>query len=336
MKLMLGFVISLLLYPLVIAEPSTLDLDSYLNNCVDKGSTVMEATSKRAKRRLRRKKCKGSSAGDSGTDGDGSDFSTHAGLACVPKSVWLSLTPSSFTKEAIQTLKDSGMDLANNKKVADGPKWDPDKSTASILKLKGGDEAMSADCSDIYVWTGTFAPPCTGADLPAIRTRGVIPMSAKSVAELLMDSSKVKVYNKMSLGRTDVKLFQAGIDSKSKQWGEGETKIVRNKTKPPMTSKTMVFTTLMHARKLTDDSYLVVSRAVNCDEGEEAQGEKTIKSEIMLGVNILRPLSDSSCELSSVTHVNSPLVPGMMAKTVGIKGAVDFIKDLRSLGKTKP
>ena len=56
--------------------------------------------------------------------------------------MWSSLTPSSFTKEAIQNLKDSGMDLANNKKVADGPKWDPDKSTSSILKSKGGDEVM--------------------------------------------------------------------------------------------------------------------------------------------------------------------------------------------------
>ena len=31
------------------------------------------------------------------------------------------------------------------------------------------------------------------------------------MAELLMDSEKVKVYNKMSLGRTDEKVFQTGV-----------------------------------------------------------------------------------------------------------------------------
>jgi hypothetical protein len=97
----------------------------------------------------------------------------------------------------------------------------------------------------------------------------------------------------------------------------------------------MVFTTLMHARKLPDSTYLVVSRAVNCPDGEGEGEGKVVKSEIMLGVNILRPLAESSCELSSVTHVNSPLVPGMMAKTVGIKGAVNFINDLRALGSKK-
>ncbi|GMH56324.1 hypothetical protein TrRE_jg5812 [Triparma retinervis] len=256
-------------------------------------------------------------------------------MACVPRSAWGGITPESFTREAIQCLADSGMELAmgGESKVPNGPKWEADKGTASLLASNGGDEVMNAGCTDIYVWTGNFPEACTGADLPAIRTRGVIPMSAKAVAELLMDSTRVKVYNKMSQGRTDVKLFQAGIDSKSKQWGEGETKIVKNKTKPPLTSKTMVFTTLMHARKLSNSSYLVVSRAVNVPSVSSAPSAGgVVKSEIMLGVNVLRPLTESSCELSSVTHVNSPLVPGMMARSVGVKGAVNFINDLRALG----
>ena len=145
-----------------------------------------------------------------------------------------------------------------------------------------------------------------------------------------------QVYNKMSLGRTDVKIYQAGILTKSKQWGEGETKIVRNKTKPPFTSKTMVFTTLMHARRLADGSYLVVSRAVNePDEENGGDDSKTIKSEIMLGVNIMRPLGEDACEFSSVSHVNSPLVPPMMAKGVGVKGAMNYIKDLREQCKKR-
>lgn len=37
------------------------------------------------------------------------------------------------------------------------------------------------------------------------------------------------------------------------------------------------------------------------------------------------------CEVTAVTHCNSPSVPTMLASSVGIKGAVDFIKDIRSL-----
>jgi hypothetical protein len=91
--------------------------------------------------------------------------------------MWSSLIPSSFTKEAIQILVDSGMGLANNAKVVgDSPKWAPDKKTGALITSKGGDESMDEKCKDIYIWTGNFPPPCTGAELPAIRTRGVIPM----------------------------------------------------------------------------------------------------------------------------------------------------------------
>ena len=50
-----------------------------------------------------------------------------------------------------------------------------------------------------------------GAELPIIKTTSIIHQSPKYMAELLMDSNMVKVYNKMSLGRTDEKVFQTGV-----------------------------------------------------------------------------------------------------------------------------
>jgi hypothetical protein len=41
--------------------------------------------------------------------------------------------------------------------------------------------------------------------------------------------------------------------------------------------------------------------------------------------------TSQKCEVTAVTHCNSPSVPTMLASSVGIKGAVDFIKDIRSL-----
>ncbi len=248
----------------------------------------------------------------------------HAGAACVPTRLWSALRIGSFeSKQAIDQLASNGLRLAEGGEVTGWPKWAPNGDTGKRLA-----ENPQADGDDVYVWTGSFGSSCHGSELPAIRTQGVIPKSAKDITELLMDSSRVKVYNSMSLGRKDLKVFQSGIHTKSKLWGEGETKIVENRTKPPLTSKTLVFQTLMHARVLSDGRYLVVSRAVT-DGSPSADGE--VQSEIILGVNILAPLSDTSCRLTSITHVNSPLVPKMMAQSVGVKGAINFINDMRSL-----
>ena len=109
----------------------------------------------------------------------------------------------------------------------------------------------------------------------------------------------------------------------------------------------------MHARKLrADDSnliqstnnneqpegYIVVSRAVTGGKWDPINssndsGEKYVRNEILLGVNVLRaiPGEPDKTELTAVTHVYSPLVPLMLAKSAGMKGAVDFVRDIRAI-----
>ncbi|KAL7462983.1 hypothetical protein ACHAXS_003356 [Conticribra weissflogii] len=104
---------------------------------------------------------------------------------------------------------------------------------------------------EVLVWTGKFTDPNTngngninegfGADIPIIKTTSIIHKSPKFLAELLMDSEKVKVYNKMSLGRTDEMVFQKGVDTVAGRFGDGETKVVRNLTKPPMVNSIIEF-----------------------------------------------------------------------------------------------
>ena len=62
-------------------------------------------------------------------------------------------------------------------------------------------------------------------------------------------------------------------------------------------------------------------------------GEKLQRNEILLGVNVLRavPGEPNKTELTSVTHVYSPMIPQMLAKNAGVKGAVDFVRDIRAL-----
>ena len=120
-----------------------------------------------------------------------------AGSSCVPESVWSSLTAESFAaKEVIDSLADNGYALADSpgRSNSKDPAWSPDRNTADLLKSRGGNERIEdKSCEDVYLWTGKFHDSCTGAALPAVRTRGIVPMPARSLAELLMDSARVKV-----------------------------------------------------------------------------------------------------------------------------------------------
>ena len=69
-----------------------------------------------------------------------------------------------------------------------------------------------------------------------------------------MDSTKVKAYNKMSLGRDDVHVFQSGVDT-SREDGklgvDGECKIVRNLTRPPMVNSNLEFVSEYYSLSLS-------------------------------------------------------------------------------------
>jgi hypothetical protein len=176
---------------------------------------------------------------------------------------------------------------------------------------------LSKDDPDgISVWTGKAQKSgCYGSQLPLIKSRSIIPLSCKDMVDLMMDSSKVPVYNTWSMGRKDCWVL------------DDHTKIVQNRVKPPIGSRQLVSTTLLHACPLDNDAWVIVSRAVRgFPEPEDAS-----KTEILLGVNLVEPLGDNSCRLTSVNHVYTSGVPTMLAESLGVKSAVKFVNDLRRL-----
>jgi hypothetical protein len=74
-----------------------------------------------------------------------------------------------------------------------------------------------------------------------------------------------------------------------------------------------------------------VSRAVGgreyCDDEDADCG----RSDILLGINLLEPVGDDSTLVTAITHVQSSVVPSMMAEGLGVKGAIKFVHDLRRL-----
>jgi hypothetical protein len=218
-------------------------------------------------------------------------------------------------------LVESGLDmarLANNEWID----WKMDSSSKRLLQDKTEREALEQ--GDVLVYVGTAKHEGHGSSLPIIKTKSILPISARDMADLLMDSSKVKIYNKLSLGRTDLRTI--GSDDENMQ-----TKIVCNLTKPPIAKSKMISCTLMHSRKLSStsprDTYLVVSRAVPGMIDDDLKDLP--RNDILLGVNLLEDIGNNQCIMTAVTHVYSPALPTMLAKSMGVSSAINFVKDIR-------
>jgi hypothetical protein len=79
-----------------------------------------------------------------------------------------------------------------------------------------------------------------------------------------------------------------------------------------------------------------VSRAVGgsqyCDSADAECG----RSDILLGINLLQPVNDDSTLVTAITHVQSSVVPALLAESLGVKGAIQFVHDLRRLRQKVP
>lgn len=264
-----------------------------------------------------------------------------------PKEAWVALDTGEgghapVAPYAIDALAKSGFDSAMNESM-----WTANRPTEKLLARsqewsdaiwqKDGAVSVpardSADELEVLVWSGNFTHGLYGSDLPTVRAEGVINMAPIALVDLLVDSSRVQEYNKMSLGRDDVLVLQDDLENDG-PFGRSVTKVVRSASKPPLVRKTMEFVTLMHARKLEDGKgYLIVSRAVTQAEEAINSDGKVLRSEILMGVNIIRNVEgdENRAVMINVNHIRSPMVPMVIAKKIGLSAAVGFFNDLRSL-----
>lgn len=192
------------------------------------------------------------------------------------------------------------------------------------------DWKLSNDSEDVRVWTGKSKDSNTfGAQLPWFKSRSVVPYSPEELVELLLDSGRVQTYNPWSVGRQDV----------WKSLTTNLTKVVKNRTQPPLGSTPLVAVTLLHAKRLANDNWLVVSRAIggplfrddNTSGEDDSKSDRPVQySDMLLGVNLLEPTGPNSCRLTAITHVSTPSVPTILAERLGVKSAVKFVSDLRA------
>ena len=266
-------------------------------------------------------------------------------------------TPSADTKKALA--KQNDLAVAST------------SCNTALLVGAGGAPWIHVPPKEVFVWHGKFEHGGFGSDLPVVKARGLVFCSAQELVSLLLDSTRTKEYNKMSIGRTDEHYFhrnalpgvtdemsEAACDNEGEGaetntgdvtcWDElpGETRILRSLSKPPMV-KPVELLTLYHARELGADAgqidgYLIVSRSIweteCCVPAEGGGGKKSdssaTRTEMLLGAQLIRSVDNADrpqCELTTINHLSSKSIPMMMAKKVGLMTAASFIRDIQGV-----
>ena len=254
------------------------------------------------------------------------------------------LTPA-VTSSLVQTGLEAAMTKsmwtpnAATVKLLLGGKWDKTifQSTNNgqpipVPRIRGSKEETEA-----LVWVGEFGHKYYGNDIPAARCEGIVNMSPRTLVDLLLDSNRVKEYNKMSIGREDIMIFCNETNR--------VTKIIVGRSKPPMLGKTLVLKSLLHMEELPsgdggggDDKqhcgYVIVSRAIVLkDDVDMPIDPKVLNSEMLMGLNIIRAIEgeENRCVLINLNHLRSPMIPVYLAKRLALGAAVNFLNDIRAL-----
>lgn len=252
--------------------------------------------------------------------------------------------------DVVNALFEKGFEFA----MDESERWSPESNTGKILskhatkmmneEIDGpmGKWPNAAYGDDVLVWTSKCPHDGHGSQYPVMKARGIIPTSASKLVRLLLDSGRVQQYNKMSLGRIDEHCFAEGVDrlSKCSVTGiQGEAKIVRSKSQPPVIRKPVELRLLLHAQRLPSGSeegakYLIIGRSVwETEHGTaEATDNSTTRCEMLLSVNLIRDIQISGCcEITTITHGVSPGIPVSIGKRIGLAAAAKYIRDIRAV-----
>jgi len=255
--------------------------------------------------------------------------------------------------KVVDALFETGLQSA----MDESDRWTPVRDTEKILSKRSkmdpddieqpiGNWPNAANGTDVLVWSAQCAHDGHGSQYPMVKARGLVPTSALKLVELLLDSNRVKSYNKMSLGRTDEHcFFTKGVDSTDicpTTGIQGELKIVHSKSQPPVIRKPVELHLLLHARRLHSEGeaakYITIGRSVweTAEGTAKAVDSSATRCEMLLSANMIRELENTSsgekwCEITTITHAVSPGIPMTLGRRVGLAAAANYVRDIRAV-----
>lgn len=233
--------------------------------------------------------------------------------------------------EDVQKQSDSGTLIASS--------WKPigqTKNDYSKLQKLSQDEYYGELRKRCCIWVGKYqGEKYHGSGNPFFMAQGVVDASTAEIFNILWDSNRTKDYNKNCVYRKDV--MSVLKDDKK---GYYKAKIIESQTKVPFTSMTVDLSALMCSMSLSDkseDGVVIFSRSLargpSGHHTTKTLGQcKSSKNEVILGVNILRPVPGRPdlCDLISISQVDASILPPFLKSRVGTFAVEDFFKNIRA------
>jgi hypothetical protein len=255
--------------------------------------------------------------------------------------------------------------------------WKAEGATKKLLKQKGNLPASDWNTlmeTELLVWSGTFNAAASGNlsfrnDAGIYLSRGLIPGSPRAIFDLLWDNSRTKDYNKFCLGRSDALVIseedadETFIDGEPSSDGKKTVsddepssdrqkslkiiKVLKGESRVPLTSLSVVISTLIHGAKLEDyeddgdstETYLIVRRSLtsggagfHSEDGRHRVERGGSQNEITWSVNLLRsvPAKPGTTDMITLSQICSSMVPRFLTHRVGMTGTDNFFSSLRS------
>jgi len=251
-----------------------------------------------------------------------------------------------YLLDIIQQLMRLGYELATD----EGDRFTPTRDTAKLIaKIPPTFNHNShsgwsiepwtpAYDQHILIWTGYVSHEGFGHAWPVVKGRAILHTSARNVLEYLWNSKLVHEYNQHCQGRKDLYTIQDDVEMKAHEspYGfAGCAKIVESINKHRLLPKAIQMKILLHARPLEEHegSYILVSRSVWENDTATLDSntcKSVIRTEMLLGCNILRALDDKTCEMTQMSHIYSPGVPRMMAQQAAPTQCWNLMRALQS------
>jgi hypothetical protein len=252
-----------------------------------------------------------------------------------------------LTGEALAKLRRRALDMSatsclfgntNATSSATNIFWKPEGDTAKHMRMVlqlSNDEIYEKLQEHVLIWSGKCRGPKYnyGSDTPLFLARGVVQRSPRDFLDLLWNSNRTSEYNNYSLGRSDALIIIDNITN----GGNYGAKVVKSETKVPFTGLSLTISSLMHASSLDDEEgFIIVSRSLNsgmagCHVGNCNQVETNGNNEILMGVNIMRPVPGKPhlTDFTSLSQVSSSMVPRFLTTRIGVMGLQDFFNTVR-------
>ncbi|CAB9504779.1 expressed unknown protein [Seminavis robusta] len=264
-----------------------------------------------------------------------------------------------FVDMDLKLILDQLVQLGLAEATEDSSRYSPGRETANALKrrsiqvdpnwpVRPWHAANPRNLREVLIWNGMVRRGAQGFgnEWPIVKARGIIPAPPRNVAEFLWDSKNVHKYNNMSQGRRDGIIFQEGIDTPANEsiYGfPGSAKVFKSYNKIKMVPRTVELVSILHARALepplaAPGTYIIVNRSIwESDMGQQERrtnandNNQLIRSEILLGVQLLRPLNGGkACEITTIAHAVAPGVNKMVAKAAANVSAAKILRDIQA------